>query len=167
VWIWFLLSAIAVIAIGNLAIGMYKELVLCELFSHGEFLSKGTWAMIMIWIIGVGATIGPILLLWSARLATHVGSRRLTVRFVPFHRRPKNIDLAEAVSVESVTYNSLKEYGGFGIRKSRHGKAYNVSGNRDARITFRDGKHLLIGSQRPSELTSAVESTRAAVSGDP
>jgi hypothetical protein len=164
VWIWVLLSAIAVITIGNLAFGMYKEFVLGEPFSHGEILSKGTW--VMIWIIGVGATIGPILLLWSARLVTHVGPRRLTVRFVPFHRRPKNVDLGEAVSVESVTYNALKEYGGYGIRKSRHGKAYNVSGNRGARITFRDGRHVLIGSQRPDELTSALESARVAVLED-
>jgi hypothetical protein len=63
-WIWILLSAIAVITIGNLAIGMYREFVLGKPFSHGEFLSNGTW--LMIWVIGVGATIGPILLLWYA-----------------------------------------------------------------------------------------------------
>ena len=42
VWIWILLSAIAVITIGNLAFGMYREFVLGKPFSHGEFLSNGT-----------------------------------------------------------------------------------------------------------------------------
>jgi len=164
VWIWILLSAIAVITIRNLAFGMVREFALRKPFSHGEFLSDGTW--LMIWIIGVGATIGPILLLWSARLVTQVGPGRLTVRFIPFHRRPKNIDLSDVVSVESVTYSALREYGGYGIRFTRRGRAYNVSGNRGVRITFRSGRHLLIGSQRPHELTAAIESARAAASGD-
>ncbi len=45
VWIWILLSAIAVITIGNLAIGMYREFVLGKPFSHGEFLSNLTSAL--------------------------------------------------------------------------------------------------------------------------
>jgi hypothetical protein len=162
-WIWVLLSAIAVITIGNLAFGMYREFVLGKPFSHGEFLSGGTW--LMIWIVGVAATIGPILLLWSARLVTQVGPGRLTVRFAPFHRRPKHIDLSDVVSVEAVSYSALREYDGYGIRFTRHGRAYNVRGNRGVRLTFRSGKHLLIGSQRSDELAAAIESARAAASG--
>ncbi len=161
-WIWILMSSIAVITIGNLGFGMYREFVLGKPFSHGEFLSNATW--LMIWILGVGATIGPLLLLWYARLVTHVGPRRLTVRFVPFHWRPKNIDLSDVVSVESVTYSALREYGGYGVRLARHGRAYNVSGNRGVRITFCSGRHLLIGSQRPDELATAIEAARAAAS---
>jgi enoyl-CoA hydratase/carnithine racemase len=163
VWLWILLIAIAVITIGNLGFGMYRELILGKPFSHGEFLPDGTW--LMIWIIGVGATIGPIALVWFARLVTHVGQRRLSVRFVPFHRRPKRIELSDAVSVEAVTYSALRDYGGYGIRSTRHGRAYNVGGNKGVRITFRNGEHLLIGSQRADELASAVELARAAAQG--
>ena len=164
VWIWLLLSAIAVITIGNLVFGMYQEFVLGKPFSHGEFLSKGTW--LMIWIIGVGATIGPILLLWSARLVTNVGPRHLTVRFAPFHRRPRDIDLDDVSSVEAVSYSALREHGGWGLRVTRHGRAYTVRGNRGVRLTFRDGKQLLIGSQRPDELATAIEAARAAAAGE-
>jgi hypothetical protein len=163
-WIWLLLSAIAVITIGNLTFGMHREFVLGEPFSHGEFLSKGAW--LMIWIIGVGATIGPILLLWSARLVIQVGQRGLTVRFAPFHRRPRNIDFDDVLSVEAVTYSALREHGGWGLRFTRHGRAYTVKGNRGVRLDFRDGRHLLIGSQRPDELAAAIEAACAAASGE-
>jgi hypothetical protein len=163
VWIRVLLYTIAAITIGNLAIGMVREFVLGHPFSHGEFLSGGTW--LMIWIVGAGATVGPILLVRSARLVTRAGPDRLSVRFAPFHRRPRVIDLGEVVGVESVACSPVREYGGYGVRLTRHGRAYNVSGKRGVRITFRSGQHLLIGSQRPDELAAAVEAARAAASG--
>jgi hypothetical protein len=85
----------------------------------------------------------------------------LTVRFAPFHRRPRNIDFDYVVSVETATYSALREHGGYGKRRARHGRAYTVSGKRGVRLTFRDGKHLLIGSQRPDELATAIEAARA------
>jgi len=36
------------------------------------------------------------------------------------------------------------------------GKAYNVSGNRGVQLEFTDGKCLLIGSQKPEQLDSAI-----------
>jgi hypothetical protein len=39
------------------------------------------------------------------------------------------------------------EYGGWGIKYGKMGKAYNVSGNRGVQLEFTDGKRLLIGSQ--------------------
>jgi TATA-box binding protein (TBP) (component of TFIID and TFIIIB) len=52
----------------------------------------------------------------------------------------------------------LLEYGGWGIKYGRKGKAYNVSGNRGVQLVFKDGKQLLIGSQRAEELAEAISS---------
>jgi hypothetical protein len=53
-------------------------------------------------------------------------------------------------------YSSLRDYGGWGIRYGSKGKAYNVSGSRGVRLELSNGKRLLIGSQRPEELSEAV-----------
>jgi len=49
--------------------------------------------------------------------------------------------------------------GGFrcGFRKGS-GKAYNMKGNQGAQLVFKNGKRLLIGSQKPDELAEAINS---------
>jgi hypothetical protein len=59
-------------------------------------------------------------------------------------------------SHEAITYSPLRDYGGWGIRRGAKGKAYNVSGNHGVRLELSDGKRILIGSQRPEELSEAV-----------
>ena len=54
------------------------------------------------------------------------------------------------------TYSPITEYGGWGIKWGSGGKAYNVSGNRGVQQEFTDGKRLLIGSQKPEQLDSAI-----------
>lgn len=92
-----------------------------------------------------------------ARLVVEVRGDGLWVKFSPIHRSSKRIPLERALSVASVTYRPILRYGGWGIRYTWKGKAYNVSGNRGVRIDFDSGRHLLLGSQRPDELAAAIE----------
>jgi len=103
----------------------------------------------------MGAAVGA---LHFARLVVEVRGDGLWVKFSPFHRSSKRIPLERALSVASVTYRPILRYGGWGIRWTWKGKAYNVSGNRGVRIDFDSGRHLLLGSQRPDELARAIES---------
>jgi TATA-box binding protein (TBP) (component of TFIID and TFIIIB) len=55
-------------------------------------------------------------------------------------------------------YAPLSEYGGWGLRYSvNHGKAYNVSGNQGVQLFFTNGKKLLIGTQKPEEITAILK----------
>jgi hypothetical protein len=54
------------------------------------------------------------------------------------------------------TYRPIRDYGGWGIRYGRNGKAYNVSGNRGVMLEFSHGQKLLIGSQKPGDLANAI-----------
>ena len=49
------------------------------------------------------------------------------------------------------------EYGGWGIRWTRNGKAYNVSGDLGVRIDYENGRHLLIGTRHPDALKQAID----------
>jgi hypothetical protein len=97
-------------------------------------------------------------LFWNLRLETEVRADGLYVRFFPFHLRCRKFTPQELSEHYARQYRPLLEYGGWGIKYGRKGKAYNVSGNRGVQLVFKDGKQLLIGSQRAEELAEAISS---------
>ena len=99
-----------------------------------------------------------IWLFLASKLETVVKRDGLFVRFYPFHLRQRKIPLEDVVNFRSVTYRPIWNYGGWGMRFARGGRAYNVSGREGVRLEFNNGKHLLIGSQRSEELAAAIES---------
>ena len=105
---------------------------------------------------------GLLWLMWAARLVTEVRDDGIYIRFHPFQRGFRGFLWEEVESFEACTYRPILEYGGWGIRSSSTGRAYNVSGNTGLQLTFRYGLAggVLIGSQRPEELAMAVESAR-------
>jgi hypothetical protein len=107
--------------------------------------------------IGVGILILCNALIHFSKLITQVRPDGLYVRFVPFHLSFKKIDLAEVTNYQALTYRPILKYGGWGIRYTWKGRAYNARGHRGVRLDFRNGKHLLIGSQRPEELVAAID----------
>jgi hypothetical protein len=95
--------------------------------------------------------------LWTAELRIEVSQQGLHVRFFPFHLRPRTIDLESIESVQAVTYSPLRDYGGWGIRYGPGSKAYNVSGDKGVILHFKNGKRLLLGSQRHEALAAAIQ----------
>jgi hypothetical protein len=87
-------------------------------------------------------------------LEVRVEPDALYVRFPPFVRR--KIPYADIRSAEARQYSPLGEYGGWGIRYGRSGKAYNVSGNEGVQLELASGERLLIGSRRAAELADAI-----------
>lgn len=94
---------------------------------------------------------------YAARLVTEVRPDGLYVKFLPFHLNWKIFRLPEIKNFEAVTYKPILDYGGWGIRYGRKGRAYNVSGNRGLQLEFTNGKRLLIGSQKPDQLANAIQ----------
>ena len=90
-------------------------------------------------------------------LRTIVTERDLVVTlgalFPLFLRR---IRLDEIASAQADTYAPIREYGGWGIKGVPGNSALNARGNRGVRLTLRDGRRVLIGSQRPEELAEAL-----------
>jgi hypothetical protein len=98
--------------------------------------------------------------LFLTTLVTEVRRDGLWLRYYPFHFSFKRIPLEDVVSVTPQAYHPILRYGGWGIRYTWKGRAYNVSGNRGVRLDYASGRHLLIGSRRPEELAQAIESIR-------
>jgi len=109
----------------------------------------------MIVLAGVG-----LIVACTVRLVIEVRHDGLYVQYRPLHPRPRKIDLTRVASVRTVSYHPVVQYGGWGIRWTGRGKAYNVRGHRGVRLDYTDGRHLLLGSQRPGELAEAIERLR-------
>jgi hypothetical protein len=147
-WVWLLLLFVT----GMAWYGAVQQIVLKKPFgSH----PAPDVIMIMIWAIF--EVLFP-LFFYSLRLVTEIRYDGLHIRFFPLQFHDHKISLGEIKKYEIRTYSALKEYGGYGIRYGKNGKAYNVSGSRGVQLEFQDGKHLLIGSQRPEEFASALAS---------
>jgi hypothetical protein len=91
----------------------------------------------------------------TVRLVSHVDLKTLSVGMRGLWRA-RRIPLMEVASAKVVAYDAARDYGGYGVRTMRHGKAYIAGGNRGVRLELLKGGAVLIGSARPEELLAAI-----------
>jgi hypothetical protein len=108
--------------------------------------------------VGLLVVLGVAALMYMLRLSVWLDREHLHVRFWPLVR--KDIPLQDIVRWEARTYRPILEYGGWGVRFSWKGMAYNVSGNRGVQLELANGRRILIGSQRAEELAMAISQAR-------
>jgi hypothetical protein len=156
-WIWAVVVGIALLEAGVFGQGLYQQLVLKRPWGDHPASDAG---LIAIFCGVLALSVGLIALFVAMRLITEVRDDGLYVRFIPFHFKFHLIPLEDATQIEAVTYSPLGDYGGWGIRYGFKGKAYNVQGNRGVRLTFKEGRSLLIGSQKAEELDAALRPVR-------
>jgi len=129
--------------------------VLQQLFAISTFDSNFALDYVLIvFLIIVGS--GLPFLMYITELNTEVTDYGVCIRFRPFHRKWLVFGFDSIDKTEANTYSPLKDYGGWGIRYGRNGKAYNVSGNTGVLITFKDGKNILIGSKTHEVLNTSI-----------
>ena len=100
------------------------------------------------------------ILFQSTRLITEIDAREIRYRFYPFQTRFKTILRSDIEKMEVITYRPIIDYGGWGVRFGRKGMAYNVSGNIGLLISRKNGKTILIGTQKPDEMKEKLEGKR-------
>ncbi len=94
--------------------------------------------------------------LWRMTLRTEVDDREIHLRFWPFAR--KVLPISEIQEADAVTYNALSDYGGWGVRWSANGRAWNAKGNEGVKLKMKNGKSILIGSQKAELLKDHIVS---------
>lgn len=97
------------------------------------------------------------LFMLSLRLDTLINKEGIAVRFYPIHQKYKFYPWEEIESYELRTYQPIKEYGGWGIRRGvNKSRALNVKGNQGLQLVFKDGSKLLIGTQDAEQLAKLL-----------
>lgn len=108
------------------------------------------------------SVIGWTIFLWlvylrliTVRLVTKVQDKTLVVTMRGLWRR-RRIPVADIQSVEAVTFDPERDYGGYGVRSTREGKAYIANGHQGVRLRLVNGATVVVGSQRPQELAAIL-----------
>lgn len=98
------------------------------------------------------------LLFWQMRLITRITEEGIYVRFIPFHFKEKFFPWETITASYVRTYSPLKEYGGWGIKYGFNGQGlvYNVAGNVGLQLQFKEGKAILIGTQKGEEIEQVL-----------
>jgi hypothetical protein len=109
-----------------------------------------------------GDVVGWTVFLWliyfrliTVRLVTEVRQGELIVAMRGLWRL-RRVPLAGIQSVETITHDVARDYGGYGFRSTREGKAYVAGGSRGVRVTLAASEKLVVGTQRPDELAAAI-----------
>jgi len=109
-----------------------------------------------------GDVIGWTVFLWliyfrliTVRLVTEVRQGELIIAMRGLWRL-RRVPLDRILSVETITHDIARDYGGYGFRSTRNGKAYVANGVRGVRVTLAGGETLVVGSGRPDELAQVL-----------
>jgi len=145
-WIWVLVLFISLLCL----YGAVQQIILGKPFGNNPAPD------VVLAIIAVIFGIGLPTFMYITNLTTEVHDDGVHFRFFPFHISFRKIALEDIAGFDAQTYSPIRDYGGWGIRYGRKGKAYNVSGNRGVQLQLSNGKHILIGSQRPEEMVEAL-----------
>ena len=131
----------------------------------GSQLSAQSWAasseeflrLILYGSVGVLFLVAVLIVLVLSRLKTKITSDGITITYLPLRRKPYHIKVAEIERYEIRKYKAKREYGGYGFRRRRKtGQAYIISGNIGLQLYFKNGKKLLIGTQRKQAIEFAM-----------
>jgi hypothetical protein len=152
-WIWIIVLPISIIGIGIFIYILFEQLL------HGN--PVGNHPMPNTTLVWFGPLMILILLaipvlLYSMHLHVIVTRDSINIHFFPFFKR--KIPFSRISSFQARKYKPILDYGGWGIRWGPAGKAYNVFGSMGIQLIFKDGKKLLIGSQKTDEFHSALNS---------
>lgn len=108
-------------------------------------------------LIMLMTAVGPCLFVYYCKMDTAIRQDGVYIKFKPFHRKWVILPFKTITSAAPVTYRPIRDYGGWGIRYGSKGKAYNVSGDQGVLLEFTQSKPILIGSQKPQDLFTAID----------
>lgn len=147
-WLWFLLGGA----------GLFYLVTTLQALRESGAGGPGTDLGVLL----AGVVVGGIILLFaSMRLDTRIDEASLRYRLFPLHRSERTIPWATVERAWVREYHPIREYGGWGLRTGLRGGAVNVAGTTGLQLLLRDGKRLLIGTQRGPLLRTVLQALEA------
>jgi len=144
-WIWLLF----LLCFGVLFIDPFQKIMDGKSFSFSTF-NEGFW-------IGFTVMVLVILLFRLLTLNTEIDEKGIRYQFSPFHRSQRQVSWADMEKCYTRKYRPISEYGGWGLRMGTKGGAYNVRGSQGIQILYKNGKKLLIGTQKSEEAQQVID----------
>lgn len=130
--------------------------------------------LLAIWQVGLGhplrkqpmtnpSLIGWTIFLWivylrllTVKLVTEVGAGEVRIAMRGLWRKSR-IYVATIRLVDVVTFDPIRDWGGYGIRSNKNGRAYIAGGNEGVQLTLANGQKVLIESRGARKLAGAIQ----------
>jgi hypothetical protein len=142
-WIWIIL---VLVGVNSLWVTIHE-------FKSGQ---GDIWDHIMLPFILLLLPASVIFLMLFIKLETEIKDDGIYVRFFPIQKRFRFYSWDSIAEVYVRTYKPLAEYGGWGLRGSGNNRALNIAGKEGLQLIMQDGRKLLIGTQKPQEITGVL-----------
>lgn len=120
------------------------------LFTESQKFNQ--WWLYIILILASLILAAAVIFTVLSKLETQIKKDGVYVRFYPAHRKFKYYPWSEISKAYVRQYSPLGEYGGWGLKGFSDNKALNISGKTGFQLELKNGKKLLIGTQKPEEI---------------
>lgn len=81
-----------------------------------------------------------------------IDENQIAYKFIPFIIKPRIIPYSDIDTITICDYSPLSDYGGWGWRRNRTTKAYTTKGNKAILLNLKNGKNILIGTQKNKDV---------------
>ena len=96
-------------------------------------------------------------LIYFTKLKTEIDDEGIHITFSPYMLKKRSYLWEDIASGEIRKYKPLKEYGGWGIKFGlKSGMSYTMRGNMGIQIVTKEGKKVLIGTQKSEEVAGIL-----------
>ena len=128
--------------------------------------SKMTTNEFVLTLIGIAISVAFI---FFFKLKTRIDEKGIQYQFSPFHLKMKLMKWEAIKGAEVRTYDPISEYGGWGLKggllcNKEKGKCVNISGNIGIQVALKNGKKLLIGTQKKEEAKQVLKTHHKKIS---
>lgn len=95
-------------------------------------------------------------LIFNIKLETRIDEKGIQYKYFPFVKW-RLIEKHEIQKANVVSFSPLTDHGGWGIKGNKTTKAFTVIGDTGLSIDLGEKKKILIGTQKPKELSEFIE----------
>lgn len=146
-WLIVLIGVSMIVPLGIIITTYIKE---PDSFSTLEFIA----------ILGIMAVASGIIFIF--KLSSRIDEQGFHYKFFPFHRTFRLIAWHEVQSAYLRNYDAISEYGGWGLKggalwNRSNGTAIYVSGDIGIQLELKNGKKILIGTQKQHDAQAVLE----------
>lgn len=154
IWLWLLLSLSAIVTLGPLLYGFFQQIVKGQ--PYGDHPMSDMALLVTLTLVAL-VFAGLLWLFRTTALWSRINREEIRFRFKPFQTKAKVIRWEEIASYELETFKPMSQYGGWGVRMTSGGMAYIVQGNQGLKLLLKNGKSILLGTQKEKELAEFLK----------
>jgi len=153
--LYLVMGTIYAIPITIFAIAFYYQFMLKQPWGHKPITDTG---LLITALLIFAVLIISAILLFGSKLTVIITRETISFTFWPYFKKKISYSKSDIEKYEIREYKPIIEYGGWGVKQGKKGvgKAYNVRGNIGLQLYLKDGKRVLIGTERGDALLRAM-----------